>query len=378
MPNNTKIRELYAVGQSIWLDYISRSLIETNELAEMIDQGLAGLTSNPTIFEKAISKSTDYDKQIHALHSAGKSTFEIYDELTVKDIQDAADLFYPIYETSQGLDGYVSLEVNPQLAFDVKKTVAEGKRLYKKVNRANLMLKVPATAAGFQAIETLITEGMNVNATLIFSQDQYVNAILAYLAGIKKLIKKGGDPRKIRSVASVFVSRVDTVCDKLLDAKIEKTADDPAKEVFKELKGKAAAANAAVIFGTFHEITASDEFLDLINQGVTIQRVLWASTSTKNPAYSDIKYVTELIGKHTVNTLPQSTYEAFLNHGITAPVLTGSSEEALKIIDSLQSVGIDVTSICEQLLKDGVSAFDASFVSLLQSLEEKMAALCNT
>ncbi|MBN1794509.1 MAG: transaldolase [Candidatus Omnitrophica bacterium] len=376
MTQKTKIRELHAAGQSIWLDYISRSLIETGELALMIEQGLTGMTSNPTIFETTITTSTAYDRQIQELRSAGKSAFEIYDELTVKDIRDAADLFLPVYETTGGRDGYVSLEINPRLAFDVKKTVAEGERLYHNVNRSNLMLKVPATPEGFQAIEILIGRKMNVNATLIFSMDQYINTMAAYLAGVNKLIKNGDNPRTVRSVASVFVSRIDTICDQLLDEKIHEVTSDLAKEALCDLKGKAAIANATVIYGKFHEITSSDEFLDLINQGVNIQRVLWGSTSTKNAAYSDLKYVTGLTGKHTINTMPRSTYEAFLDHGTTEPALTAQADEAQKIIDAFQSIGIDVTDVCERLLEDGVDAFNTSFTALLQSLEHKMTQLC--
>jgi transaldolase len=358
--------ELSKYGQSIWLDYISRPLIKTGELERLIKLGLRGMTSNPTIFDKAISGGSDYDKEIAALSASGKSTFEIYDELTVRDIQDAADIFKPIYEETNGLDGYVSLEINPELADNSAETVKEGKRLWGKVNRPNLMLKVPSTEAGFPAVEELTASGMNVNVTLVFSLGQYEKAAEAYMRGIKRFAEKEGHAERVRSVASVFVSRVDTFCDKLLGEKKE------------PLKGKAASANSALIYEKYRDILSSEEFKELFEKGANVQRVLWGSTSTKNPAYSDIKYVTELIARDTINTMPQPTFEAFLDHGEVKEALTGDAKEARKIINELGNCGIDMDEVCGKLLAQGVAAFNKSFASLLNTIEKKSSKLCKT
>jgi transaldolase len=371
--NKTKIIELSEFGQSIWLDYISRPLIEKGKLSELIDLGLKGMTSNPTIFDKAVSGSNDYDKKIQELRLQDKSTFEIYDDLTAKDIQDAADLFKPVFKATQGLDGYVSLEVNPKLAFNVKETVEEAKRLHKKVNRPNVMFKVPSTKEGFQAVGELTASGINVNVTLIFSVEQYIKTTQAYFNGIKQLLQNNGDASKVHSVASVFVSRVDTVCDKLLDEMIAKAKDSQAKEKLVLLKGKAAVANSGLIYEKYVETFSSDEFEKLKNKKVNIQRALWGSTSTKNPSYSDIKYVAELIGKGTINTIPQKTFDAFLDHGKVEEALTGDAGKARGIIDELNNLGIDINGVCEKLLQDGVIAFEKSFESLLRSIKQKAA-----
>ena len=374
--DKTKILQLYEFGQSVWLDYISRSLIEKGRLKEMIDLGLKGMTSNPTIFDKSISSSNDYDKKIQNLFSSGKSTFEIYDDLTIDDIQDAADLFMPVYKETQRLDGYVSLEINPELAFKTHETIEEGKRLYQKVNRPNVMFKVPSTEEGFQAVEELVASGINVNVTLLFSLQQYSKTAHAYIRGIKRLVEENGDASKVRSVASVFVSRIDTACDKLLDKLIEKEGQK--KEKLTQLKGKAAGADSALIYEEFSKIFSTDEFKQLKDKGVNIQRVLWGSTSTKNPTYSDVKYVTELIAKDTVNTMPQVTLEAFLNHGSVKEALTADGYDARKLINELQGAGIDINSVCAKLLQAGVVAFEKSFESLLNSIEKKAAQLCKT
>lgn len=363
----TKAFELSVYGQSIWLDYISRPLITRGKLEDLIRLGLRGMTSNPTIFDNAISAGNDYDERIAALAGSGKSAFEIYDDLTVKDIQDAADIFKALYEDTNRSDGYISLEINPELADKTYETVEEGRRLYHKVNRPNLMLKVPSTEAGFPAIEELTASGINVNATLIFSREQYLKTSGAYLKGIKRFIEKGADASKIRSVASVFVSRVDTLCDKLLDEK-----------KLEALKGKAAAANAAVIYAEYRGILTSDEFKKLFDRGANIQRVLWGSTSSKNPAYSDIKYVTELIARDTVNTMPQPTLEAFLDHGKVKEALTPDATQARKIISELENHGINVGKVCEKLLALGVAAFRKSFTSLLDTIKKKSSTLCKT
>ena len=304
----TTIEKLGDFGQSVWLDNISRSIIESGRLKDMIRLGLRGMTSNPTIFDKAISSSSDYDETIDSLYNSDKSVFQIYDELTVKDVQDAADIFRPVYNRTHGLDGYVSLEVNPKLAFRAEETIEEACRLFKKVARPNVMFKVPSTDAGFKAMEELIARGMNINATLIFSLGQYIKTAHAFINGLKKFMENGGDLKPIRSVASIFVSRIDTLADKMIDAK--------GNTGLKLLKGKLAAANSALIYKKYVEIFSGSEFKKLKAKGANVQRVLWASTSTKNPDYSDIKYVTELIAKGAVNTMPENTFEAFLDHGV--------------------------------------------------------------
>lgn len=345
----TVIGELAEFGQSIWLDNLSRRLIESGKLKELADMGVRGVTSNPTIFDKAISQTNDYDQRIAHLSKAGKSTFEIYDELTVRDVQEAADIFSAVYEKSNRLDGYVSLEVNPQLAHSAAETVSEGKRLWKKVSRPNLMLKVPATEAGFKAIEELLAEGMNVNATLIFSEEQYSKTAQAYVRGARRLAERKGDLSALHSVASVFVSRIDTAVDALLDEA-------------SGLKGKAAAANIRLIFAKSREIPFGP---------ANSQRPLWASTGAKNPAYSPIKYVSELIAKGTVNTMPDNTLEAFLKSGEVKEALNADASSAAMIVRALKERGIDLNAVCAKLLKDGLVLFENSFDSLLKAIEKK-------
>jgi len=371
----TKIAELTEFGQSAWLDYISRALIDKGKLKEMIGLGLMGLTSNPTIFDKAISSSNDYDALIIELCKSGKSTFDVYDDLTVRDVQDAADLFRDIYSKTKGLDGYVSLEVNPKLAHKTQETIEEAKRLYKKVDRPNILFKVPSTYHGIKAIEELTASGININATLIFSLEQYIDTAQAYIEGLRRLIQDGKDPKDVHSVTSVFVSRIDTSCDKILDQKITTEKDKQKKAKLLSSKGKAAVANSSLIYGKYLEIFSSPEFEELKDKGANVQRALWGSTSTKDPAYSDIKYVTELIGKGTVNTIPQKTLEAFLDHGEVKEGLTGDITASRKIIEDLKNMEIDVNGVCAKLLNDGVIAFEKSFESLLTSIEEKSKSL---
>jgi transaldolase len=359
----TSIQELAKVGQSIWIDNINRSMIESGKLKQMIAQGLLGMTSNPTIFEKAISSSSDYDQKIRDFCQAGKSSFEIYDELTVRDVQEAADLFLPVYKSTNGLDGYVSLEVNPKLAYNKDDTVKEALRLKEKVNRPNVMFKVPSTKEGLEAVEELVSCGLNVNITLIFSLEQYANTASAYMKGLRRFLEKGGDAKNLRSVASVFVSRIDNLVDKELEGS-------------SPLKGKAAVANSSLIYKKYSDIISSLEFKDIFARGANVQRVLWGSTSTKNPAYSDVKYVTELIGKNTVNTLPDPTFKAFLDHGKARIALSSDSSSAEKIIEDLNDKQIDINQVCRKLLEDGVVAFEKSFESLLSTIESKKEALC--
>lgn len=359
----SKLDELAQIGQSIWLDNISRSMIESGKLKEEISLGLRGMTSNPSIFDNSISSSSDYDGAIKKLAGQGKSTFEIYDDLTVRDVQDAADMFRPVYEKIVRVDGYVSLEINPELAMKTQETIEEGRRLFKKVNRPNVMFKVPSTDAGFEAISELLGDGMNVNVTLIFSLEQYIKTARAYLEGMKRLQARGGDMSKVHSVASVFVSRIDTTVDKMIDAR--------ADEKLRSFRGKAAVANSKMIFSKYHEIFSGNEFLALKNKGANFQRVLWGSTGTKDPSYSDIKYVTELIGNPTVNTLPDKTFAAFMDHGVIKETIKKDAGDAGNIIENLKEFGIDVDNICLKLLDEGVAAFQKSFESLLKAIETK-------
>lgn len=373
---NTSVQELTVFGQSVWLDNISRAMIKSGNLKKMIWLGLRGMTSNPTIFDKAISSGVDYDDKILELSNTAKSTFEIYDELTITDIQDATDIFLPVYKESGGIDGYVSLEINPKLAYKTEETVREGMRLSQKVNRPNVMFKVPSTEVGFKAIEDLVAAGLNINITLIFSLAQYIKTAEAYLRGIRRLLQNRGEATKVHSVASVFVSRIDTYVDNLLDQLALKEENQGKKAQIISLKGKTAVSNCSLIYKKYLEIFSSPDFKELKTNGANIQRVLWGSTSTKNPNYSDIKYVTELIARDTVNTMPEQTFNAFLDHGQVKEFLIQDVNVAIKVIDDLKKIGIDINDVCTQLLKDGVAAFEKSFGSLLSSLENKKCALC--
>lgn len=366
----TSIQALTEAGQSAWLDNINRTLIESGQLKEMIDRGLRGLTSNPTIFEKAISSGDRYNTALTDALRRGFDTFGIYDELTVRDIRDAADAFLPVYESTAGLDGYVSLEINPLLAHKTAETIAEGKRLYAKVGRPNLMLKVPATEEGFPAVEEFLSLGMNVNVTLIFSLKQYADTVRAYLNGISRLISSGGNPRTVRSVASVFVSRFDTAADKMIDT-LASSGGSAGSGELASLRGKAAVAHMSRIYALYRETFASEEFRKLKTAGASVQRVLWASTGTKDARYSDIKYVTELIAPDTVNTMPPQTFEAFLDHGMPCRGFTEREAESRETLRLLREKGIDIESIGEKLLRDGVQSFIDSFQALLSSIEKK-------
>lgn len=371
------LEQLSQLGQSVWLDYIDRHLLESGKLKGLISEGLRGMTSNPSIFHQAISSSNDYDRKIIQYKEAGKSTFEIYDELTIKDIQDATDQFKAVFETTAGLDGYVSLEINPQIAHDTAASIEEGKRLFKKVDRRNVMIKVPATPAGFPVIEELVANGINVNVTLIFSMEQYLKTVEAYIKGLERYHEAGGDLSKVRSVASVFVSRVDTMIDKMLAEKAAQESNNANKVRLENLKGKAAVANCRLIYEKSKELFAQETFRKLVKSKANIQRVLWGSTSTKNPDYPDVKYVAELILKQTVNTIPEATLNAFMDHG-KAREADGSAKEAQAAIHNLKDFGIDIDQVCLKLLDDGVAAFDKAFVALMEAIEKKAAQLTVT
>jgi transaldolase len=360
----TKLHELAELGQSIWLDYISRSLIASGELQKLVDQGLRGVTSNPSIFEKAIAGSADYDEDLNRLVRDGRSVAEIYEDLAMADIRSAADILRPVYEKSGGADGYVSLEVNPALAHDTGATIAEARRLFASLERPNVLIKVPATPAGIPAIESLIGEGINVNVTLIFSLEQYEAVATAYIAGLEKLALVGGDVGRVASVASFFISRVDTAVDKALE-EIGNT----------EIQGKIAIDNAKIAYGRFREIFSSKRWEKLATGTARVQRPLWASTSSKNPAYPDTLYVDNLIGPDTVNTLPPATLEDFLDHGKVAATVETDVDGARMRIAELAELGIDLDAITNKVLDEGVAAFAKSFEGLIASIAEKRRRL---
>ena len=355
------LKEVRKLGQSLWLDYIQRGLITSGQLKQLVDSGVSGLTSNPTIFHKAVTQGQDYDEAIKSILKSrpDASVMDIYDRLTVEDIQMAADVFRPVYDASDGMDGMVSLEPTPALAYDTEGTVNEVRRLWRLVGRPNLLMKVPATPPGIPAIAQLLAEGININITLMFSMAHYEAVSQAYLQGIARF----SNPRQITSVASFFVSRVDTYVDK----ELEKTGTEEALA----LRGKAAVANSKLVYHRFKEVFSGEEFRQQKKRGARMQRVLWGSTSTKNPEYSDLKYVEELMGPDTVNTLPTDTMEHFLDHGKVKDALNEGVAEAEQILSGLRKVGIDLDAVTEQLQVDGVKAFRDSFDQLIAALEEK-------
>ncbi|MDT8306074.1 MAG: bifunctional transaldolase/phosoglucose isomerase [Anaerolineae bacterium] len=353
----TKLHKLADIGQSIWLDYIHRDMLDNNELHQLRETGVRGVTSNPAIFQQAIAESDAYTDALRLLAGEGKSPIEIYESLAIEDIQRAADIFESVFTQTGGEDGYVSLEVNPELAHDTAATVAEARRLFARVDRPNVYIKVPATPAGIPAIQQLIGEGINVNVTLLFARAMYEQAAEAYISGVEQLIANGGDPGKVSSVASFFVSRVDTNADKKLDAA---GADD--------LRGKVGIANAKLAYQRFLELFSGERWERLAAQGARVQRPLWASTSTKDPAYRDTLYVDELIGSHTVNTVPPHTLDAFLDHGTVAPTLTAELDDAIATLDRLPELGISLDQITDELLAEGVAKFAEPFRSLIATI----------
>ena len=364
------VEQVQHMGQSVWYDNVRRGLLTSGELRRLIEQGVTGLTSNPTIFEKAIAGSTDYDEALLSLAQDQKSTQEIYEALAVEDIQAAADLLRPVYDRTGGDDGYASLEVSPALAHDTDGTVAEGRRLFAAVGRPNVMIKVPATPEGIPAVRRLIGEGININVTLIFSLDAYAQVRAAYVAGLEELARSGGDVRKVASVASFFVSRVDTAVDSLLDEAMR-----GGRQGLKSLQGKAAIANARLAYQAFKSTFHGERFAALRGRDARVQRPLWASTGTKNPAYSDVLYVESLIGPQTVNTVPPATLTLFLEHGRVGATLDQEGQEAALVVEALTEAGISMEAITATLLADGVKSFADSFTMLLENIEEKEARL---
>jgi len=362
-------------GQSVWLDFITRQFMTDGKLKKLIDEdGLCGVTSNPTIFQKAISGGNEYDPAILDLIKQGKPTPEIFTELAIADIQQACDLFRPVYAKTEGADGFVSLEVNPHLARDTRGTLKEAQQLFRRVNRPNVMIKIPATQEGLPAIEQALGEGININITLIFALERYQQVLDAWLAGLDRLLKSGKPLNSIASVASFFVSRVDSLVDGLLDKKIVQV-QGAAREPLAALQGKAAIANAKRAYQMFLKTVQGPRFTLLASRGARVQRPLWASTSTKNPKYRDVMYVEELIGPDTVNTVPPQTVDAFRDHGQVRNSLMDNPADSLRILDQLGKAGIDMKQVTRQLEEDGVRLFTESYDYLITSLDRKRQAL---
>jgi transaldolase/glucose-6-phosphate isomerase len=366
------LRALLGYGQSMWLDYIRRDLITSGSLKTMIEEdGLRGMTSNPAIFEKAIAESSLYDDILKSLASRNDlDTKARYEQIAIRDIQGAADLLRPVYESSKFRDGYVSLEVSPLLALKTQETIDEARRLWKAVNRENVMIKIPGTAEGLPAIRQAIGEGINVNVTLLFAQEVYEKVAEAHIAGLEDLAKRGGDLKKIGGVASFFISRIDSLVDSMINDKLKTATDAQQQALLKSLLGKVAIANGKLTYLRYQRIFSGPRWQALAAQGAQTQRVLWASTSTKNPAYRDVMYVEELIGPDTVNTMPPATIDAFRDHGRLRNSLTEDVAGAQNVMDNLARTGISIKEVTTKLTDDGVKLFADAFHKLLAAVEK--------
>jgi transaldolase / glucose-6-phosphate isomerase len=366
------LQQLLDYGQSMWLDYIRRDLFTSGKLKQMIaEDGLRGMTSNPSIFEKAIADSSLYDDMLKAL--ASRKDLDAtgrFEQLAIRDIQDAADVLRPVYEQSKFHDGYVSLEVSPYLARKTQDTMVEARRLWKAANRENVMIKVPGTAEGLPAIRQLIGEGININITLLFAQEVYEKVAEAYVAGLEDLAKRGGNLNKMASVASFFISRIDTLIDSMLNDRLKKTTDPTRQALFSSLLGKVAIANGKLTYQRYQRIFSGPRWEALAAKGAQTQRVLWASTSTKNPKYRDVIYIEELIGPDTVNTMPLATIDAFRDHGQLRNSLTEDVAGAQKVMDDLARAGIAIKEVTDKLTEDGVKLFADAFDKLLAAVEK--------
>jgi transaldolase/glucose-6-phosphate isomerase len=366
------LKALLDYGQSMWLDYIRRDLITSGSLKKMIeDDGLRGMTSNPSIFEKAIAESSLYDDMLKSLASRSDlDTKARYEQIAIRDIQGAADILRPVYESSKFRDGYVSLEVSPLLALKTQETIDEARRLWKAVNRENVMIKIPGTAEGLPAIRQAIGDGINVNVTLLFAQEVYEQVAEAYISGLEDLSKRGGNLKKMAGVASFFISRIDTLVDSLLEDKLKTLTDPKQQALLKSLLGKVAIANGKLTYQRYGRIFSGPRWQALAAQGAQTQRVLWASTSTKNPAYRDVMYVEELIGPHTVDTMPPATVDAFRDHGRLRNSLTEDVAGAQSVMDNLAKAGISIKEATTKLTADGVKLFADAFHKLLAAVEK--------
>jgi transaldolase len=362
----SRLHALSELGQSVWIDFLSRHLLRSGELARMMEEdAVVGVTSNPTIFQKAISEGDAYDEQFKEVLAEEDDPKEVFLRLAVQDVQDACDLLRPVWDGGGGQDGYVSIEVDPNLAHDTQATIDEAQRLHELVDRPNCFVKIPATEAGLPAIEEMIARGRSINVTLIFSLQRYAEVVEAYLRGLERLVESGGDPGPVASVASFFVSRVDTEADRRLE---EVGAPD-------ELKGKLAVANAKLAYQRYEELFAGERWEALRAKGARTQRCLWASTSTKNPEYRDVLYVEELIGPQTVNTMPEETIQAFQDHGEVALTLERDLDDAQRVFDRIAEAGVDYDDVVATLEREGVEKFADSFKELLDGVGAKRGEL---
>jgi len=363
----SRMPALLELGQSIWLDDLHRGMLASGDLARLIAGGLRGMTSNPTIFQQAIGGSTEYDDGLERVAGSAASDIDVFEAIAVEDVGAAADLFRPVYDQSDGGDGFVSLEVSPGLARDTRGTIAEAQRLWRALDRPNVMIKIPGTREGWPAIERCLTDGININVTLLFSVEHYRKVTDAYLAALEARVSKAQPIDRIASVASFFVSRVDSEVDARL-ARIDKPAA-------KELAGTIGVANARLAYAAFEEITASDRWRRLAAKGAKVQRPLWASTGTKNPAYSDVLYLDQLIGRDTVNTVPPDTLRKFDDHGTVALTLAGQEDAARKSLEQLARVGVDFEDVTRVLEKEGIEKFTTSYTALLGTIANKRKTL---
>ena len=363
------LKGLLAHGQSPWLDYIRRNILLNGDLKKMIDNdGLRGMTSNPAIFEKAITAGDDYNDVIKAPDAKSSTAMALYEKIAIRDVQDAADIFRAVHQETRGRDGYVSLEVSPNLAFDTQATLDEARRLWKTVNRPNVMIKIPGTPQGLPAIRQALEEGININITLLFAQSAYEQVAEAYLAALEARVAKGQDVSQIASVASFFVSRIDSLVDNTIDAKQKTETDASKKALLESLRGKVAIANARRTYAKYQEIISTPRWKALAAKGAQTQRLLWASTSTKNPKYRDVLYVEELIGADTVDTVPPATFDAFRDHGKLRNSLTENVAGANKTMADMESAGISMKEITDKLLADAVKLFQDPFKQLLDAI----------
>jgi len=365
------LRGLLAYGQSPWLDFIRRNILLNGDLKKMIaNDGLRGMTSNPAIFEKAITAGDDYNDIIHAQDAKSSSAMALYEKIAIRDVQDAADIFRAVNTESKGRDGYVSLEVSPNLAFNTQATVEEARRLWKTVSRPNVMIKIPATPQGLPAIRQALEEGININITLLFAQSAYEQVAEAFLAALEARMAKGQDISQIASVASFFVSRIDSLVDSKIDATLKTETDAKKKGLLESLQGKVAIANARRTYQRYQELFGGSRWKALAAKGAQTQRLLWASTSTKNPKYRDVLYVEELIGADTVDTIPPATFDAFRDHGKLRPSLTENVAGANKTMADLEAAGISMKEVTDKLLTDAVKLFQDPFKQLLDTIEK--------
>lgn len=365
-------------GQSIWMDNLSRDIIRSGELKQLTEsRGIHGITSNPSIFEKAIAGNQIYDADIEAGSKAGKSVQAIYESLVFEDIREACDILRPIYDETNGLDGYVSIEVPPTIAQDTESTLSEARRYYQEIGRENVMIKIPGTPEGLPAVEAAIRDGINVNITLLFSVESYVDTAWAYIRGLEKRVEDGNDISKIASVASFFLSRIDVKIDKMVDEKLKGEDEESKQAKLREIKGKVAIANAKIAYQEFKKIFSSERWQKLEEKGAHLQRLLWASTGAKNPDYSDVMYVDELVGRNTVNTMPPDTIEACADHCSPGDRIEMDIDAAYQLMETLKDsdVNIDLDQVMAELLDEGIDKFVKPYESLISSLENKVKQL---